>query len=131
MLINKNDGYINKNIEITDLLVNRLFYSEDYILGSIINIMTSILEDNLIEDRYHLIDKIIMYLKAILRDIENTNIKREYDIQFIDRTYYASKLAKVVNDTVIKEGKVVPKTIEDWKKYSLGNPLRDIQNLWK
>ncbi|MDU4934887.1 MAG: hypothetical protein E6X43_06115, partial [Peptostreptococcaceae bacterium] len=30
MLINKNDGYINKNIEITDLLVNRLFYSEDY-----------------------------------------------------------------------------------------------------
>ncbi|MDU4936480.1 MAG: hypothetical protein E6X43_14345, partial [Peptostreptococcaceae bacterium] len=96
----------------------------------IINIMTSILEDNLIEDRYHLIDKIIMYLKAILRDIENTNI-REYDIQFIDRTYYASKLAKVVNDTVIKEGKVVPKTIEDWKKYSLGNPLRDIQNLWK
>lgn len=130
MLINKKDGYINKNTDISYILINRMFYSKDNILISIVNTLESILNDFLIEDRNLIIESIIVYLKSTLKDLVNIDI-RSYNIEIIDKIYYVSKLAKVIYDILIQDDKDIYKIIDEWRQYSLNSPLRDIRNLWK
>lgn len=127
MLINNSNKNIVKNTKLLDILINSMYYSNGNILKNTVEIVSSIIKENLIEIDNENIEKLDLYLKCKLHEM---NFLAE-NMDTIDKAYYISRLSKELYEVLKKQSQSIPQIIIDWKVYSQHSNLRDIQNIWK
>lgn len=129
MLINRANGETEKNNTLIDILINSMYYEIDNVLRNIINIMISAVEYKLFNLDESLIKRLNINLKSMF--VNQVNIKKhQISIEDIDKCYYFSKISKCIYDELEEDKDEIYETLEEWKKYSLNNPLREIRNIW-
>lgn len=128
MLINSNSKNTVINIELFDILINSMYYNKGNILKNIVQILSSIIKENLIELSDENIEKLVPYLKCKLNDLKGAN---KNTIECIDQVYYISNLSKELYKVLEKQNKNIPQIVIDWKIYTQQSKLRDMQNIWK